>query len=131
MLKCIFATHICNILFLFQYLNLVFMTKQRYSHIKKRLFIWINGTVSRSLNLLSENERCIRHSRAVDHVIITTLRFSSVANTDGRFKQTDIHLFRQIYSELYDMTFLINDTYGIPIFDNYVLDINRGYDIFI
>jgi hypothetical protein len=40
---------------------------------------------------------------------------SSVEDIEGTLKQTDIHLLRQIYSELYDVTCLINDTYGVPI----------------
>jgi hypothetical protein len=39
------TTYICNTLFLFQYINLVFMVKQRYSHLNNRLNNWISGTV--------------------------------------------------------------------------------------
>jgi hypothetical protein len=109
------ATYICNTLFLFQYLNLVFMMKQRYSHLNKRLTNWINGTVSRPIYLNKETERCSQSTIAVGHLIITHLYVSSVGNIEGKLKQTDIHLLRQIYSELYDITCLINDTYGVPI----------------
>jgi hypothetical protein len=109
------ATYICNTLFLFQYLNLVFIVKQRYSHLNKRLANWINVTVSRQIGLDKENERCIRTHWTVYHVNITPLCVSSVGNIEGTLKQTDIHTLRQIYSELYDITCLINDTYGVPI----------------
>ena len=111
----VFATYICNILFLFQYLNLVFMMKQRYSHLNKRLNNWISGTVSRPIYLNKENERNIQSNVAVGLVNITPLCVSTVGNIEGTLMQTDIHLLRQIYSELYDITCLINDTYGIPI----------------
>jgi hypothetical protein len=52
---------------------------------------------------------------AVDYLNITPLYVSSIRNIEGTLKQTDIHLLRQIYSELYDITCLINDTYGVPI----------------
>jgi hypothetical protein len=57
----------------------------------------------------------MRSARVVDHIIITPLRVSNVGNIEGTLRQADIHLLRQIYSELYDITCLINDTYGIPI----------------
>jgi len=52
---------------------------------------------------------------SVDQVNITRLFVSSVGNIEGTLKQTDIHWLRQIYSELYDITCLINDNYGIPV----------------
>ena len=106
---------ICNALILFQFLNLVFMVKQRYNHLNKRLTNWINGTVSRPIRLMNEIERNLQSYRAVDHGIITPVCVSSVGTIEGTTRQTDIHLLRQIYSELYDITCLINDTYGIPI----------------
>jgi hypothetical protein len=86
------------------------MVKQRYSHLNKRLTKWINGTVSRPISLMNENDRSIQLDKAVDHVHTADLCVSSVGNTDGSLRQTDIHLLRQIYSELYDITCLINDT---------------------
>ena len=106
---------ICNTLVLFQFVNLVFMMKQRYSHLKKRLTNWINGAISGPIYLNQENDRCSQYDRVVDHVIITPVCVSSVGNIEGTLKQNDIHLLRQIYSELYDITCLINDTYGMPI----------------
>jgi hypothetical protein len=50
---------------------------------------------------------------AVNYDIITRL-FSSVGNIEGTLSLTNIHLLRQIYSELYDITCLINDTGVIP-----------------
>ena len=38
---------ICNTLIVFQFINLVFMMKQRNRQLNKRLTTWINGTVSR------------------------------------------------------------------------------------
>ena len=46
---------ICNILMLFQFVNLVFMTKQGYSHLKKRLTYWINRAVRGPICLKKEN----------------------------------------------------------------------------
>ena len=57
----------------------------------------------------------IQSHSAVFHVNITALCVRSFGNIDGTLRQTDIHSLRQIYSELYDITCLINDTYGIPI----------------
>jgi hypothetical protein len=65
--------------------------------------------------LNEEYIRCRQFDRAVEQVNVTRLFVSSVGNIDGTLKQTDIHLLRQIYSELYDITCLINDTYGVPI----------------
>jgi len=65
--------------------------------------------------LKKENERCSQTVKAVDHVIITTLRASIVANIEGTLKRTDIYLLRQIYSELYGITWLINDIHFISI----------------
>jgi hypothetical protein len=106
---------ICNALVLFQFINLVFIVKQRYSHLNKRLNNWINGTVSRPVVLNREIESCSQSHRTVDHVNITHVSVSSVGNVEGTLKQTDIHLLRQIYSELYDITCLISDIYSVPI----------------
>ena len=57
----------------------------------------------------------MRLARVVEPIIITPLPVSSFGNFEGTLRQADIHLLRQIYSELYDITCLINDTYGIPI----------------
>jgi hypothetical protein len=111
----IIATYTCNALFLFQYLNLVFMVKQRYSHLNKRLNKWINETISRPICSSIKEKWCMQSDRTVDHVIITTVCVSSYGNIEGTLKQNDIHLLRQIYCELYDITCLINDTYGIPV----------------
>ena len=109
------VTYICNILILIQFLNFVFMVKQRYSHLNKRLANWINGTISKPTCLNKKNERCLRSARAVDHIIISPLRVSRFGNIEGKLRPTDIHCLRQIYSELYDISCLINDTYGMPI----------------
>ena len=63
------------------------------------------------------NERCSQSYRAVDQVIIKHECVSSVENIEGTLGQTDtsIPLLQQIYSDLYDIICLINDTYGIPI----------------
>jgi hypothetical protein len=108
------VSDICNALICFQFISLIFMVKQRYSHINKRLANWINGTVSRPIYLNKQNEKSSQSDRAVDSVI-TTSCVSSVADIGGTLKQADIHTLRQIYSELYDITCLINDIYGIPI----------------
>jgi hypothetical protein len=63
--------------------------------------------------LNKENETGSQSNRAVDSVIVTTLCVLSFENFEGTTRQTDIHLLRQIYSELYDVTCLINNTYGI------------------
>jgi hypothetical protein len=109
---------ICNTVLLFQFVNLVFIVKQRYSHLNKRLNNWIIVTMSRQISLIEENEMCIRSHRTFHHVNITTVSVSSVGNIEGTLKQTDIIWLRQIYIELYDITCLINDTYGIPILAN-------------
>jgi hypothetical protein len=109
------ATYVCNTLFLFQYLNLVYMMKQRYSHLNKLLTNWISGTVSRPICLNKENKSCSQSDRVVDHINITSVYVSSVGSIEGTLKQTDIHLLRQIHSDMYDIKCLINDTYGIPI----------------
>jgi len=106
---------ICNALLLFQFVTLVFMVKQRYGHLNKRLSNWISAAVSRRICLNKEYTRCSQLDRAVDQVNITRLFVSGVRNIEGTLKQTDIHLLRQIYSEMYDITCLINDTYGVPI----------------
>jgi hypothetical protein len=64
---------------------------------------------------MNENERSSPFDRTVDHVHTAASCVSSVGDIEGTLKQTDIHLLRQIYSELYDITCLINDTYGVPI----------------
>jgi len=102
---------ICNAIILFQFVTLVFIIKQRYSHLNKRLNNWVSGAVS----LNKANVRCRQFDKSVDQVNITRLFVSSVGNMEGTLKKTDIHLLRQIYSELYDITCLINDTYGIPV----------------
>jgi len=102
---------VCNSLLLFQFCNLVFMMKQRYIHIKKRLNNWVSAAVI----LNKQNERCSQSNRAFSQVHITPLHVSSGRNIEGTLRQTDIHLLRQIYSELYDIICLINDTYGIPL----------------
>ena len=106
---------ICNPLMLFQFGNLVLTMKQIYFHLKKRLNNWINGAVSRPICLNKQNERCNQNDRAFDQVHITSLYVSSVRKIEGTLIQTDIHLSRQTYSELYYITCLINDTYDIPI----------------
>jgi hypothetical protein len=106
---------ICNTLFLFQFVNLVFIVNQRHSHLNKRLCNWIIVTISRQISLMEENEWCIRQDVSIDHVYITPVSVSSVGNTEGTLKQTDIRSLQKIYSELFDITCLINDTYGVPI----------------
>jgi len=101
----------CNALILFKFVTLVSIVKQRYSHLNKRLNNWISGAVS----LNKANVRCRQFDRTVDQVNITRVFVSSVGNIEGTLKKTDIHWLRQIYSELYDITCLINDTYGIPV----------------
>ena len=91
------------------------MMKQRYSHLNSRLTSWLNGKVNRPICLNKQNERRSPSDRAFHNVIVTPLRVSSVEDIEGTLRQTDIHLLRQIYSELYDITCLLNDTYGIPI----------------
>ena len=76
------------------------MMKQSYSHLKKRLKNWINGAVSKPVNLKKQNDRPSQTDRAVDHVIITPVCVSSVGNIEGTLKQTDIRSLRQNYSEL-------------------------------
>jgi len=106
---------ICNVLILFQFVNLVFMMKQRYSHLNNRLTYLLNGKVKSPTCLNKQNERGSQSHRAVHNVIVTSLYISSAEDIERTPRQTDIHLLRQIYSELYDITCLINDTYGIPI----------------
>jgi hypothetical protein len=106
---------ICNALLFFQFVNLVFLMKQRNRHVNKCLTNCINERVSRPIFLNKENERRCQTDSAVHNVILTPLRVSSVEEIERTLRQTDIHLLRQIYSELYDVTCLINDTYGIPI----------------
>jgi len=91
------------------------MMKQRYNLIKKRLTNWNNGAVSRPICLNKQNKGCRQYNRAFDQVNITSLYVSSLRNREETLKQPDIHCLRQTYSELYDITCLINDTYGIPV----------------
>jgi hypothetical protein len=109
---------ICNTLFLFQFVNLVFIVKQRYSHLNKRLNNWIIVTISKQINVIKEKERCIRCHTTTDHINITPLYVSSFENIEGTLKQSDIDWLRKIYSKLYDISCLINDTYGVPIIVN-------------
>ena len=90
-------TDTCYILDLFQFLSLIFIVKQWYSHLKNRFTNSISGTFSRPICLNKENERRSQFSRAVHNVIVTPLRVSSVGNIEGRLRQTDIHLLRHIY----------------------------------
>ena len=106
---------ICNALLLSQFITLIFMVKQRYSHLNKRLTNWISVDVSRRIFLNEEYIRFSQFDRAVEQVNATLMFVSSVGNIEGTLKQTDFHWLRQIYSELYDITCLINDTYGVPI----------------
>ena len=94
------------------------MVNERYSHLNNRLTNWLNGTVSRPIYLNKENKRCSQCDRALDNPFITSLRVLSVGNNEGTLTQTDIHLLRQIYSQLYDIKCLINDAYGNPILAN-------------
>jgi hypothetical protein len=96
--------------FFFQFVNLVFMMRQMYSHINNRLHFWLIGKVSRPIYLYNQNERRSQSARAVDHVTVTSSCVSSVEDIERTLRQTDIHLLRQIYGELYDITCLINDT---------------------
>jgi hypothetical protein len=59
---------------------------------------------------MKENERFVRFHTTFGHKIINLVRVSNVGSIEGTIKQTDIHLLRQIYSELYDITCLINGT---------------------
>jgi hypothetical protein len=68
---------------LFEFRNLVFMVKQRYSHLNKRLSKWRNGTVSRPISLMKQNERRMRSDKAANQVNITHLFVSSVGNIEG------------------------------------------------
>ena len=64
----IYAAFIYNISILFEFLNLVFMVKQSYSHLNKRLSKWRNGTVSRPISLMKYNERRMRCDKAVKSI---------------------------------------------------------------
>jgi hypothetical protein len=48
-------------------------------------------------------------------VNITPLYVSSFGKIEGTLQQSDIDMFRKIYSELYYISCLINDTYVVPI----------------
>ena len=113
-LKIFCVTYICNILILMQFLNLIFMVKQRYIHLNKRFTNWINRAVSRPTSLKKKNERFMRSAKDDNHIIITPLFVSSFGNIEEKLSLADIHLLRQIYSELYDITCLINDTNVCP-----------------
>jgi hypothetical protein len=113
-----YITDVCNTLFLFQFVNLVFIVKQRYTHLNKRLNNWIIVTMSRQISWMEENETCIRFHRTVGHVNANVVSVSNVGNIERTLKQTNIYLLRQIYSELYDIICLINGTYGVPILAN-------------
>jgi hypothetical protein len=106
-----YMPNICTALLLFQFVTLIFIVKQRYSQLNKLPNNWISGAVS----LNKANVRCRPLDKAVYQVNITRLFVSSVGNNQGTLKQTDIHCLRQIYRELYDITCLINETYGIPV----------------
>ena len=110
-----YVSDICSILIFFQSVNLVFMVKQRYSHLNKRLTYWLNWKLSRPICLNKQNARRSQFNGAVDHVTVTSLCASRVEDIERTLRQTDIHLLRQVYCELYDITCLINDTYCIPI----------------
>ena len=110
-----FIPAICNAIILFQFVNLVFMMKQRFSHLNKRHTNWSSGAVIRPIYLNKENVMCNQSDRAVDQVNITRLFGSNVRNIEGTLRLTDIHWLQQIYSELYDIKCLINDTYGVPL----------------
>ena len=86
------------------------MMKQRYSHLKKHLTNWINGAVCRQICFNKQKKRDRQSSREFDQVPITFLYVSSVINMEGTLRQADIHCLQQIYSELCDITYLINDT---------------------
>jgi hypothetical protein len=109
---------ICNTLYLFQFVNLVFIVKQRYSQLNKLLSNWVTVTMSRKINLMEENESFFRSRRTVGKPNIIIVGVSSVGSIEGTLKETDIHLLRQIYSDLYDITCLINESYGVPILAN-------------
>jgi hypothetical protein len=55
----------------------------------------------------------MRSAGAVDH--ITPLFVSSFENIEGTLNMTDINWLRKIFSDLYDITCLMNDTYVMPI----------------
>ena len=100
-----------NASILLQFVSIHFTVKKNYIHINKRLNNWNSGAVS----LNKANVRCRQLDKAVDQVNVTRLFASSVWNNEGILKQTDIHWLQQIYSEMYDITCLINDTYSIPV----------------
>jgi hypothetical protein len=106
---------ICSTLFLFQFVNLVFIVKQRYIHLNKRLSNWIIVTMSRQISMMEENETCIRFHRTVGHVNANLVSVSNVGNIEATITQSDIHSLQQIFIKLYDVISLINDTYGVPI----------------
>jgi hypothetical protein len=110
-----FVPAICNAIILFQFVILVFMMKQRFSHLNKRLTNWISGAVIRPIYSKKGNVMCNQSVRAVVQVNIARLFVSNVRNIEGTLRQTDIHWLQQIHSEMYDITCLINDTYGVPI----------------
>jgi hypothetical protein len=97
---------ICNTLICFQFINLVFIVKQRYGHLSKPLSNWFNGTGSRPIDFNKQSKRCFQSRRTVDRLKITPLYVYNVGNVKGKLKQTDIHSLRNIYSELYDISCL-------------------------
>ena len=106
---------ISNALILFQIVNLILMMKQRYHHLNNRLIYWHNVKFNKPICLNKQNERGSQSHRAVHNVIVPSLYISSAEDIERTPRQTDIHLLRQIYRELYDITCLINNTYAIPI----------------
>jgi hypothetical protein len=75
-------------------------------------------TKRRDIYFLEENQSFIRSHRNVGRPNIIIVSVSNVGNIEGTLKETDIYLLRQIYSELYDITYLINDSYSVPILAN-------------
>ena len=108
-------TSVCNTLILCQFVNLVFVVKQRYSHLNKRITNWIHGTVNKPVRLRQNYERCFQSNKTVDQVNSMIFCISSYGNIERTLKPSDIHSLRLTYSQLYDITCLINETYGIPV----------------
>jgi len=82
------------------------MMKQRFSHLNKRLTNGISGAVIRPIYLNKENVMFNQSNRAVGQVNITRLFGSIVRNIEGTLGHTDIHWWKQIHSEIYDITCL-------------------------
>jgi hypothetical protein len=89
-----YVPDICSALIMFQLINLVFMMRQKYSHINNRLTYWLNGKVGRPICLNNQNERPRQSDRAVDNVTVTSLCVSSAEAIERTLRQTDIHLLR-------------------------------------